>query len=102
MNIWYFKEQIPDELHGAKDYIKRAIEIRAMHAPWAKELVEMSAAELDHATRLYKMFQEYYAKMKQEYPKKMPDYIEEAYKCINDEYEKCSVEIKTLHEIYKM
>lgn len=102
MNIWYFKEQIPDELHGAKDYIKRAIEIRAMHSPWAKELADMSAAELDHATRLFKMFQEYYAKIQAEYPKGIPDYIEEAWKCINDEYMKCSVEIKSLHEIYKM
>lgn len=102
MNAWYFKTQIPDELHGAKDYIKRAIEIRPMHAPWAKDLVEMSAAELDHATKLYKMFQEYYAKMQQEYPKEMPEYIEQAYKDVSDEFTKCSTEIKSLHEVYKM
>lgn len=102
MNVWYFKTQIPDELHGAKDYIKRAIEIRPMHSPWAKELVEMSAAELDHATKLYKMFQEYYAKMQQEYPKEMPEYIEQAYKEVSDEFMKCSTEIKSLHEVYKM
>ena len=99
MNIWYFKTQIPDELHGAKDYIKRAIEIRAMYAPWSKILAEMSKAELDHATKLYDMFQEYYAKLSGEY-KEMPDYCVEAYNCINDEYTKCSVEVKMLHEIF--
>lgn len=100
MNIWYFKEQIPDELHGAKDYIKRAIEIRAMHSEWGKRLADMSEAELEHAETLYRMFQEYYAKLSGTY-EKMPEYCEEAKKCIDEEYVKCSVEIRTLHEIYK-
>ena len=100
MNVWYFDKQIPEELHGAKDYIKRAIEIRPMQSAWAKELVEMSANELQHATNLYKMYQEYYAKMAEEY-KEMPDYIEESYKKISEEYVKCSAEIKYLHETFK-
>ena len=101
MNVWYFEKQIPDELHGAKDYIKRAIEIRPMHAPWAKQLVDMSEKELEHATALYKMFQEYYAKMESEY-KELPEYMTKAYKEISDEYTKCSAEVKMLHEIYRM
>lgn len=101
MNIWYFKEKIPDELDGAKDYIKRAIEIRAMHSPWAKQLVDMSSNELEHATMLYKMFQEYYAKMDAEF-KELPDYIKEAKEMLDEKYTKCSAEIKYLHEIYKM
>ena len=101
MNVWYFNEKIPDELHGSKDYIKRAIEISPMHAPWAKQLVEMSANELEHATMLYKMFQEYYAKMEAEYPKEMPDYIKDAYTKVSEEFTKCSAEIKILHEVYK-
>lgn len=100
MNIWYFSTQIPDELHGAKDYIKRAIEIRAMHAPWAKDLAEMSANELEHATMLYKMFQEYHAKLAGEF-KELPDYIKEAKTKIDDEFAKCSVEIKMMHELFK-
>ena len=100
MNVWYFDKQIPDELHGAKDYIKRAIEIRPMHSAWAKELVDMSANELEHATNLYKMYQEYYAKMAEAYPQ-MPDYIEESYKKISEEFTKCSAEIKYLHEMFK-
>lgn len=101
MNIWYFKEKIPDELEGAKDYIKRAIEIRAMHAPWAKQLVDMSEKELEHATTLYKMFQEYYAKLDAEF-KELPDYIKEARTMLDEKYTKCSAEIKNLHEIYRM
>ena len=101
MNIWYFEKQIPDELHGAKDYIKRAIEIRAMHSPWAKQLADMSEKELEHATTLYKMFQEYYAKLSEEF-KELPDYIQDSYKFLNDEYTKCSTEVKMLHEIYRM
>lgn len=101
MNIWYFKEKIPDELEGAKDYIKRAIEIRAMHAPWAKQLVDMSEKELEHATTLYKMFQEYYAKLDAEF-KELPDYVKDARTMLDEKYTKCSAEIKNLHEIYRM
>lgn len=100
MNAWYFDKQIPDELHGAKDYIQRAIEIRPMHAAWAKDFVEMSSAELEHATRLYKMYQEYYAKMAETY-KEVPEYIEESYKKISEEFIKCSVEIKHMHDMFK-
>ena len=101
MNIWYFKEKIPDELEGAKDYIKRAIEIRAMHAPWAKQLVDMSEKELEHATTLYKMFQEYYAKLDEEF-KELPEYIQEAKTMLDEKYTKCSAEVKNLHDIYRM
>lgn len=100
MNVWYFKTQIPEELHGAKDYIKRAIEIREMHSPWAKELAEMSGAELEHASKLFKMFQEYYAKLSEGY-KEMPKYIEEAHDELLNEYTNVSTEVKYLHEIFK-
>lgn len=101
MNIWYFEKQIPDELHGAKDYIKRAIEIRAMHAPWAKQLADMSEKELEHATTLYKMFQEYYAKLDSEF-KELPEYVTEAKKNIDEKYTACYAETKILHDIYRM
>lgn len=100
MNVWYFDKQIPEELHGAKDYIKRAIEIRPMHSAWGKELVEMSANELEHATKLYKMYQEYYGKMAEAYAT-IPDYIVESYKNVSEEFEKCSAEVKYLHDMYK-
>ena len=101
MNAWYFDKQIPDELHGAKDYIKRAIEIRPMSAAWAKTLAEMSSNELEHATNLYKMYQEYYSKMAEAYTTEMPDYIESSYQNVTEEYTKCSAEIKYLHEMFK-
>ena len=101
MNVHYFKEHIPDELHGAKDYIKQAIEIKAMSPAWAKSFAEMSANELEHANNLYKMFQEYYAKISGSFSE-MPKYIEEAKEEIDEEYVECSATIKYLHDMFKL
>ena len=99
MNAEYFDKQIHEELAGAKDYIMRAIEIRPMHAPWSKELVEMSSAELTHATKLYRMFQEYYAKFKETY-QEIPEYIQKTYDCVSKDFMNCSAEIKMMHQAY--
>ena len=56
MDAQYFKDNISDELDGATCYIKRAIEIKGMSPDWAKMFVDMSATELDHAAKLWKMF----------------------------------------------
>lgn len=100
MDAYYFKEQIHDELHGAKAYIKRAIEFKAMNPTWAKTFAEMSAGELEHASHLYKMFQEYYSKLASTY-EKIPEYIEEINCCILDEYTECSAKVKYLHDMFK-
>lgn len=101
MNAEYFDKQIHEELEGAKDYIKRAIEIKPMHTPWSKDLVDMSAAELSHAAKLYKMFQEYYKKMLDEY-KTVPEYIQNTYDVVSSDYMKCSAEVKMMHQAYEM
>lgn len=100
MNIEYFKDQIKDELDGARCYIKNAIEIKAMNQSWAKTFMEMSAAELTHATNLYKMFEEYYGIISKSYEKGVPDYIEKTRNEIVDMYTECGAKIKYMHEMF--
>ena len=52
MDSEYFKEQILDELEGAKDYIKKSIEIKAMNEQWSEKYAEMSVQETGHAKNL--------------------------------------------------
>jgi hypothetical protein len=99
MNVKYFKCQIHDELHGAKDYIEKAIEIRAMNPTWAKTLSEMSATELSHATHLYEMFEQYYKKLSDEYSK-IPEYIQEDKDYIANMYVEKSAKVKYMHEMF--
>lgn len=99
MNAEYFKEQMCDELEGAKCYAKKAIEIKAMNADWGKMFLEMSAAELDHATKLWKMFDQYYKIISDSY-KTVPDYIDELHNEAASDYAEKSAKIKYMHEMY--
>lgn len=100
MDIEYFKEHIHEELCGAKDYIIRAIEIKPMRITWSKQLVEMSANELMHATNLFNMFNEYYATLTSSYTQ-MPEYLVKAREEITEMYTECSTTVKIMHEMYK-
>ena len=99
MNAEWFKDHICEELDGAEEYIRLAIEIKPMNADWSKELVGMSAAELDHAGRLWKMFDQYHKIIGGAY-KVIPDYIEEDYHYVEDKYDKRVECIKKMHEMY--
>lgn len=103
MNLQYFYNQICEELHGAKDYIINAMEIRAMDTNWAGTLVGMSAVELTHADNLYKMFEQYYALITKSYgtPDKVPDYITCMKEKITKMYLEETAAIKIMHETYK-
>lgn len=98
MDAKYFKDQICDELKGAKCYIKKAIELKPMAPAWSKMLVEMSAAELKHAEYLHKMFGEYYQQMANTYPK-VPQYIQDINAEIADMYGDEVAKIKLMHEM---
>ena len=99
MNAEYFENHICEELDGAKEYIKKAIELRPMAQTWSKTLADMSLVELNHATSLYKMFGEYYKKIGESY-KEIPSYIVDINDRINDKYSDMYVEIKLLHDMY--
>ena len=64
MNAKYFKDQICDELDGACDYLKKAIDCIVEHPEWADKFKEMADMEQEHATTLYKMFMEMYTESK--------------------------------------
>lgn len=98
MDAKYFKNQICDELTGAKCYIKKAIELKPMAPAWTKMLVEMSAAELKHAEYLYKMFGEYYQQMANAYTN-VPQYIQDIRTEIADMYAEESAKVKLMHEM---
>jgi hypothetical protein len=101
MDIDYFVDQIHDELDGSIDYIKLAIEIRPMNLSWSKTLVDMSAAEMNHAVNLFHMLEEYYTKIASDYVQ-TPDWLEDGYKEIADEYVSKIANIKHMHEVYNM
>ena len=99
MNQTYLKEHIKDELEGAKDYIMRAIEIKAMDPSWGKMLYTMSIEELSHATNFYNMSVEYFNKVSSAY-KEPPKYMEDCMDDITEIYMECSATIKKMHEMY--
>ncbi len=98
MDANYFKNQICDELDGAKCYIKKAIELKPMAPAWTKMLVEMSAAELKHAEYLYKMFGEYYQQMSNTYTE-VPKYIQDIRTEVTEMYVDEVAKIKLMHEM---
>lgn len=100
MDALYFEEHILEELDGACDYIKRAIELKAMDATMSKTFSEMSAAELNHATQLHKMFGEYYAKVVGPY-KEAPEYLATIKDNIEEVFPEKSAKILLMHEMYK-
>lgn len=99
MNQVYLKEHLCEELEGAKDYIQRAIEIKAMDSSWGKMLYDMSVQELSHADNFFKMMQDYYKKVTSVY-KKTPKYMED---CMDEAVEMYTEEhsaIKVMQELY--
>lgn len=99
MDLEYFKDQICDELHGAKMYIKNAIEIKAMAPDWGPTLVDMSATELSHATNLYKMAEQYYTKITAQYSE-VPKYLKDMWDYITTEYTEKTAKVKYMHSLY--
>ena len=100
MNAEYFEEHIYEELNGACDYIKKAIELKAMDPAMSKIFADMSAAELNHATQLHKMFGEYYAKVVGTY-KEEPEYLVKIKDEIEEVFPEKSAKILLMHEMYK-
>lgn len=101
MNLDYFKDQICDELMGAKCYIKKALEVRAMSPQWAKSFVEMSDAEMNHASTLFRMFEEYHDKLHDSYGEKMPKYLSDLSDEIMERYAELSATVKSLRSMYQ-
>lgn len=100
MDQVYLKEHLCEELDGAKEYIKRAIEIKAMDPAWAKMLYEMSLDELKHAGYIYKMAEDYFNKVTSVY-KETPEYMDVCMDEIVDMYTEEYATVKKMQEIFK-
>lgn len=77
MHPRYFKNQICEELEGAADYLKHAIDTMKSNPEWSEKFRKMADMEQHHATCLYKMFVEMYTESqgKDEYMTSMRDAI---------------------------
>lgn len=100
MTLEYFHDRICDELSGAEDYVTFAMEVRAMDPSFGKHFVEMSAAELDHATKLYKMFEIYYSQATKAFTT-IPEHMSKMQKCIVEKYMSGYAKVKALHDAYE-
>lgn len=96
----YFKDQIKDELMGARNYIKLAMETKVSHPEWSKLFSEMSLMELDHAHNLYKMFTDETGPLMESY-QDVPEYISEIVKDVISYYSKHYAEVMYMHDAYK-
>lgn len=101
MDLQYFYDEICEELCGAKKYIVFAIELKAMTASWSKQLAEMSAEELKHATNLYNMAMEYYERASDPYSTKVPEYLTDMKDKIVEMYTEKMTSVQILHKMYK-
>ena len=99
MTLEYFRDKICDELCGAEEYVRLGMEIRAMDASFSKQLVDMSSAELEHATKLYKMFEQFYQQVTRAYDI-IPEHMVEIQKEVSKRYSNGYVLVKALHDAY--
>lgn len=91
MDLIYLCGQIDDELYGARDHIKHAIELKPMNQEFAKNFAQMAETEKDHALKIYSMLNTYVEKLESGYretPSEMRALIETTRKTFNEEIEK--------------
>ena len=99
MDQEYLKDCMCEELDGAKEYIQRAIEIKAMDASWGKRFYEMSTQELNHAQYFFDMSKDYYEKVTsafKEPPEYMEDCMDESVRIFTERY----AQIKIMQGMY--
>lgn len=101
MDLKYFYDTIEEELHGAKDYITKAIELKAMSSAMSKKFYEMANDENRHASNFYEMAMSYYGKITEPYGSDVPSYMVELRDKITELYAKEMVEVKVLISMYK-
>lgn len=94
-----FKEQICEELDGACNYLKKAIDYSASRPNWSSCFESMAEMEQGHATSLYKMFMELYTESegKDAYMTQMRDAIME---CFSTKMRKIE-DLKSTYDIMK-
>ena len=99
MDAYYFKNQIIEELDGAKEYIVKAQECKTDGLyDWAADFVDMSKKELEHAAKLFAMFNDYYKQFddRPDLRSYMAPFREE----LITDYMRYSSQIRYMHEMY--
>lgn len=97
MDCDYFKSHIKEELDGAKDYAKAALELKSTNPSWSNQFLTMCTQELTHAKNFYDMFIEYYSNAVKPY-KEIPQYFRDKHQDILDMYTECASTVKWLQE----
>jgi rubrerythrin len=102
MDILYYNNQVKEELDGAMEYIKKAIDIKKEHPNWAQIYQKMSMAELEHASNLMKMFEEDYKACVADMEAKghSPLYLTDCRASIMDMHQEFSSKVNYMHELY--
>lgn len=95
----YFKKLLCDELHGAEEYVKNALEFKSTYPEWSKTFISMSAMELEHASNIYKMAEASYKETAESY-NDPPEYLHEMWECIVKKYADKTAKVKYMHEAY--
>lgn len=102
MNILYYNNQVKEELDGAMEYIKKAIDIKKDHPTWAQMYQKMSMAELDHAATIMKIFEEDYKACVAEIQANghEPIYLNDIRKSIMDMHQEFASKVNYMNEMY--
>lgn len=100
MDLEYLADHIKEELCGAKDYAKKALELKPMTEAWSKKFYEMSVEEHKHASNFYQMFNEYCSKMSGSLTD-LPEYVKTIRDDVISSYAECTNMIKTMWELLK-
>lgn len=92
-------EQIKEELHGAKEYIKLAIHLKTEYPELAKAYSEMAEQEMNHSMRLHGFAVQMIAEQRKvsEPPKYMIEMWDEEHVKIMERFAK----VKALQEMFR-
>lgn len=101
MDLFYFNRQMRDELHGAKNYIQMAMECKQANPTRARMFVDMSSAELSHATNLQKMFEDAQTTIyNQTNDESFREFLNDFHTEVVGMYSEETSNIKYMHEMY--
>ena len=101
MDILYFNRQIRDELQGARHYVQCAMEIKQSYPQRARVFIDMSLAELNHASSLQKMFEEVYTDTYDHTSDEMfRKFLDDFHSEVVDMYSEEASNIKYMHDMY--
>lgn len=100
MDVCYYNSQIKEELDGAADYIKRAINCKKKHPEWADLYAKMSDMELGHAANLLTIFEEDYKSTTEDVEPESMKIFEAVHKSLNDMYVEYAAKVKYMHDMY--